>query len=43
MAQTIGFAALNLVIIAGLAPLAEGVVRRVRAVVHSRKLSLIHI
>jgi len=37
MAQTIGFAALNLVIIAGLAPLAEGVVRRVRAIVHSRK------
>jgi formate hydrogenlyase subunit 4 len=37
MVQTIGFAALNLVIIAGLAPLAEGVVRRVRAIVHSRK------
>jgi formate hydrogenlyase subunit 4 len=37
MAQTIGVAILNLVIIAGLAPLAEGVVRRVRAIVHSRK------
>jgi formate hydrogenlyase subunit 4 len=37
MAQTIGFAALNLAIIAGLAPLAEGVMRRVRAIVHSRK------
>jgi len=37
MAQTISFAALNLAIIAGLAPLAEGVMRRVRAIVHSRK------
>ena len=37
MLQTIGLAALNLLVIAGLAPLAEGVVRRVRAIVHSRK------
>ena len=37
MVQTIGLAALNLAIIVGLAPLAEGVMRRVRAIVHSRK------
>lgn len=35
--ETIGLAVLNLVVIAGLAPLAEGVVRKVRAIVHSRK------
>lgn len=35
--ETVGLAFLNLAVIAGLAPLAEGVVRKVRAIVHSRK------
>jgi len=37
MAETIGLAALNLVLVVGLAPFAEGIMRRVRAIVHSRK------
>ncbi|MFB3880867.1 MAG: respiratory chain complex I subunit 1 family protein [Armatimonadota bacterium] len=37
MAQTIGLAVVNLVVVVGLAPLAEGITRRVRAIVHSRK------
>jgi formate hydrogenlyase subunit 4 len=37
MAQVIGLAVLNLVLIVGLAPLAEGIMRRIRAIVHSRK------
>ncbi len=37
MAQIIGLAVLNLVLVVGLAPLAEGIMRRIRAVVHSRK------
>jgi len=37
MAQLIGLAILNLVLVVGLAPLAEGVTRRIRAIVHSRK------
>jgi formate hydrogenlyase subunit 4 len=37
MAQIVGLAILNLVLVAGLAPLAEGVTRRIRAIVHSRK------
>ena len=37
MGDLIGFALLNLALVVGLAPLAEGVVRRVRAIVHSRK------
>jgi len=37
MAQVIGLAVLNLALVLGLAPLAEGVIRRIRAIVHSRK------
>jgi len=37
MAQVIGLAVLNLALVVGLAPLAEGVIRRIRAIVHSRK------
>jgi len=37
MAQVIGLAVLNLALVVGLAPLAEGVMRRIRAIVHSRK------
>ena len=37
MSETLGFAVLNIVLVVGLAPLAEGVMRRVRAIVHSRK------
>jgi len=37
MAQTVGLVILNLVVVVGLAPLAEGVTRRIRAIVHSRK------
>jgi formate hydrogenlyase subunit 4 len=37
MAEIIGLAILNLVLVVGLAPLAEGVMRRVRAIVHSRQ------
>jgi formate hydrogenlyase subunit 4 len=37
MVQTFGLAILNLALVAGLAPLAEGVTRRIRAIVHSRK------
>jgi len=37
MAQIVGFALLNLALIVGLAPLAEGISRRVLAIVHSRK------
>lgn len=37
MAQTVGLAILNLVLVVGLAPLAEGIMRKLRAIVHSRK------
>lgn len=37
MAQTIGLAILNLALVVGLAPLAEGLMRKLRAIVHSRK------
>jgi len=37
MAEIVGLAILNLVVVVGLAPLAEGVVRRIRAIVHSRQ------
>jgi len=37
MSETLGLALLNLALVVGLAPLAEGVMRRVRAIVHSRK------
>lgn len=37
MAQTVGLIVLNLALVVGLAPLAEGVMRRLRAIVHSRK------
>lgn len=37
MAQTVGLIVLNLALVIGLAPLAEGVTRKLRAIVHSRK------
>jgi len=37
MAQTIALAVLNLIVIVALAPLAEGIMRKLRAIVHSRK------
>jgi formate hydrogenlyase subunit 4 len=37
MAQTIGLAIVNLVILVGLAPLADGLLRKLRATLHSRK------
>jgi len=37
MLETIGLSALNLALVVALAPLAEGIVRRLRAIVHSRQ------
>ncbi len=37
MAQTIGLAIVNLVVLIGLAPLADGLLRKLRATLHSRK------